>query len=63
MQKSRIEGGPETQTREERRKGKPQPPLFAELLLEADWRPSDCAPTEGDGWFRAHGHALDRRRA
>jgi len=47
----------------DRRKGKPPPPLFAELLLEADWRPSDDRAIEGDGWFRAHGHATDRRRA
>jgi hypothetical protein len=47
----------------DRRKGQPPPPLFAQLLIEADWRPSDAAAVEGDGWFRAHGHAKDRRRS
>ncbi len=47
----------------DRRKGKPErAPLFAELLLEAQWQPSDATPTEGEGWFRANGHGTDRRR-
>ncbi|MGQ0506560.1 MAG: hypothetical protein ACT4TC_14700 [Myxococcaceae bacterium] len=41
----------------------PSEPLFAQLLLESEWVPCDDVETEGEGWFRANGHALDRRCA
>lgn len=46
----------------DRRQGRPQAPLFGELLVESNWRPSDPVPQATEGWLRSHGYAKDRRR-
>ncbi len=45
----------------DRRTGKPKAPLFGELLIESEWRPSDVVPAVNEGWLRSKGFAPDRR--
>jgi hypothetical protein len=45
----------------DRRKGKPTPPLFGELLIESNWRPGDRPPVRSEAWLRANGYSPDRR--
>lgn len=48
---------------QERRKGPPAEPVFAPLLIEAEWILTDDVRGEiCEGWLRASGHANDRRR-
>ena len=46
----------------DRRRGIPPVPMFAELLMEAQWRPTDRVLGPDGGWFRASGYAQDRRQ-